>query len=321
MERLRIHANNLQFEVLVTGQSERLVLMLHGFPDDARSFVPMMQRLTAAGYCCAAPFMRGYRPTAVPPAIDASSWRTIQITDLVGDTAALAEQLKKQLDIEQLHLVGHDWGAIAAYATVQQYPTLFAKAVMMSVPPGRVFLRNLLKNPSQFRRSAYIFYFQLPWLPEKMIRRSQGKTIEALWRAWSGDVDAYQDRINEVVDLLSAPENLRAALAYYRGLLRPLPWQWQQWNQARRLLLAPAAIPSLVLAGEHDHCIPPTMFTGTEAWLADRGGSFRTIADAGHFLPLEATTAVTEAILNHFAKDSQPATAASSSRARVSKAS
>ena len=305
MERLRIHANNLQFEVLVAGQSERLVLMLHGFPDDARSFIPMMRRLTEAGFCCAAPFLRGYRPTAVPPAIAASSLKTIQVIDLVEDVAAIARQLKVRLGSEQLFLVGHDWGAIAAYATVQQYPSLFARAVMMSVPPGRIFLRNLLTNPGQFWRSAYIFYFQVPWLPERRISKGEGRYIETLWRAWSGDVSAYQDRIAEVIDTLSAPDNLRAALAYYRGLLRPAPSQWRQWNQARRLLLARAAIPSLVLAGEHDRCIPPAMFAGTDSWLDGGTGEFRTIANAGHFLPLEATTTVSEAALQFFADDHQ----------------
>ncbi len=321
MDTVRLTANGLDFEVLISGQSKQLVLMLHGFPDDARSFVPMMRAFEEAGYCCAAPFMRGYRPTGVPPAIAASSFQTIQVADLVDDTAALASQLATQLGSEQLFLVGHDWGAITAYAAVQQHPALFNKAVMMSVPPGRVFLRNLLVTPGQLWRSAYIFYFQLPWLPEAIIRSGHGRYIEALWRAWSGDVDQYQDRINEVIGTLSAPENLRAALAYYRGLLRPLPAQWRQWNRARRLLLAPAAIPSLVLAGEHDRCIPPAMFSGMESWLADRAGGLHTIADAGHFLPLEATTAVTKATLHFFANDDQPSTAASSSRARVSSAS
>ncbi len=321
MENIRLSANGLNFEVLVSGQSSRLVLMLHGFPDDARSFIPMTRGLTGAGFCCAAPFLRGYRPTAVPPAVAGSSLQTIQVTDLVEDAATIAQQLKEQLGIKQLYLVGHDWGAIAAYATVQQYPSLFARAVMMSVPPGRIFLRNLLRNPGQFWRSAYILYFQIPWLPERRIRKGAGRYIETLWRAWNGDVSAYQDRIDEVIDTLSAHENLRAALAYYRGLLRPAPSQWRQWNQARRLLLARAAIPTLVLAGERDRCIPPAMFAGSESWSADTGGDFRTIAKAGHFLPLEATAAVCEATLQFFADEDQSPTAANSSRARASSAS
>ncbi|TVS09837.1 MAG: alpha/beta hydrolase [Wenzhouxiangella sp.] len=297
MDTIRLTVNGLDFQVLMSGQSDRLVLMLHGFPDDARSFVPMMRLLNDAGYRCAAPFMRGYHPTAVPDAVGHSRCNTIQIEGLAADAEAITLALKARFGFQSCFLLGHDWGAIAAYAAVARRPDLFRAAVMMSVPPGPVFLRNLVRNPGQFVRSAYIFYFQLPWLPEWRIRAGNGRYIERLWQAWSGDVSACRERIEEVIETLSGPETLRAALAYYRGLLRPPPWQWRQWNQARRLLLAPAAIPSLVLAGEQDRCIPPAMFSGCEEWLSEAGGHYRTIADAGHFLPLEATQEVVDQML------------------------
>lgn len=300
MEAIRLTANGLDFEVLMSGQSDRLVLMLHGFPDDARSFIPMMQLLNDAGYTCAAPFMRGYHPTTVPAAVADSSFNTIQVAQLAADAEAITMELKAQYAFRDCYLVGHDWGAIAAYAAVALRPELFKKAVMMSVPPGPTFLRNLLRHPGQFVRSAYIFYFQLPWLPERRIRANKGRYIERLWQTWSGDVSAYEERIQDVIEALSRPENLRAALAYYRGLLRPPPRQWRQWNHARHLLLAPASVPSLILAGDRDRCIPPPMFSGCEAWLGPAGGQYRIIADAGHFLPLEATQPMVDQMLCFF---------------------
>src|SRR5271165_4696213 len=62
---LRVHANGVDFAVLEQGSGE-LALCLHGFPDHAWSFRPLMGALAAAGYRAAAPFMRGYGPTGVP---------------------------------------------------------------------------------------------------------------------------------------------------------------------------------------------------------------------------------------------------------------
>lgn len=314
MNTIRLNVNGLDFEVLMSGQSDHLVLLLHGFPDNARSFVPLMRLLNDAGYACAAPFMRGYHPTAVPAAVVASGFNTIQVEQLAKDAEAITMELKARFDFRDCYLVGHDWGAIAAYAAVARNPGLFRKAVMMSVPPGPVFLRNLLRHPAQFKRSAYIFYFQLPWLPERRIRSNKGRYIQRLWQAWSGEVSAYQERIEDVVDTLSRPENLRAALACYRGLLRPLPRQWRPWNQSRRLLMASASVPSLVLAGDRDRCIPPTMFSGCEAWLAPSGGEYRIITEAGHFLPLEATRSVAGAVLQFFRSSRNGETQSTTSR-------
>ncbi|MCB1146890.1 MAG: alpha/beta fold hydrolase, partial [Leptospiraceae bacterium] len=180
MNQIKILANNIEFEVLIEGESDKLILLLHGFPDDAKSYTHLMQNLSAAGYMCAAPYMRGYYPTSVPENVKSSQFATIQIADLAEDCAELAKILKKKFNIKQVFLVGHDWGAIAAYGAVNFQPEIYSKAAMMSVPPGGTFLRNLIMNPGQFARSWYILFFQLPILPENTIENTHGEFIRSL---------------------------------------------------------------------------------------------------------------------------------------------
>ncbi len=300
MQAIRITANDLEFEVLVAGSSDRLLLMLHGFPDDARSFIPMMQRLSEAGFCCAAPFMRGYRPSEVPEPVRRCSLATTQIADLATDVAKLSQALKARLGCKSVYLAGHDWGAITVQAAINRNPELYRKAVMMSVPPGRVFLGNLLRNPGQLARSWYILFFQLPWLPESRLRSSKSRFIARLWRAWSGDMTRFQQRIDEVTATLSEPVNARAAMAYYRGLLRPSPADCGRWLLSRKLFLGALKGPVLVLSGERDRCITPAMFRHCDRAVAPFGGRYRMIEGAGHFLPLEAPDPVIEETLRFF---------------------
>ncbi len=301
MESIRMNANGLEFEILVSGRSDRLMLLLHGFPDDARSFLPMMRILNDAGYMCAAPYMRGYWPTSVPESVRGSRFATIQIADLAADAAAITLQLKARYDLKAVYLVGHDWGAIAAYGAVNHRGDLYDKAVMMSVPPGPAFLRNLFTNPSQLARSWYILFFQVPDLPEHIIRSGHGEFIAKLWRDWSGDMSPFRERMAEVIDTLSRPHSLRAALAYYRGLLRPPPGELAKWNRSRRLFLAPVQAPALILSGETDHCISSAMFKNCEKEIGHAGGRYRMIKKAGHFLPLEAPEKVVKEILQFVA--------------------
>ena len=297
MESIRLAANDLEFEILVSGRSDKLMLLLHGFPDDARSFLPMMRILNDAGFMCAAPYMRGYWPTSVPESVRGSQFATIQVADLAADAEAIALQLKARYDLTTVYLVGHDWGAIAAYGAVNHSGGLYEKAVMMSVPPGPAFLRNLVTNPSQIARSWYIMFFQLPALPEHTIQSGSGEFIAKLWQDWSGDMTPFRQRMAEVIDTLSRPHSLRAALAYYRGLMRPPPGEWGKWNHSRRLFLAPVQAPALVLSGETDHCISSAIFTNCEKEIGQAGGRYRMIKNAGHFLPLEAPEKVVTEIL------------------------
>src|SRR5271168_3195362 len=110
-----VDANGLNFAYLENG-SGPLVLMLHGFPDTAHSWDDLRPRLAARGYRAVSPFMRGYHPTAIPT-------RDADAATLAADVLALVKALGETRAI----VVGHDWGAAAAYGAAALAPDAIAK--------------------------------------------------------------------------------------------------------------------------------------------------------------------------------------------------
>jgi len=276
MEERRIRANGLTFRCLVQGQGPRTALLLHGFPDDAGSMRPLMTRLADAGFTAVAPYMRGYAGT------DRAPDGRYSIARLAGDASDLARVIGGQDPV----LIGHDWGAVAAYAAGNAAPERFSRIVAMAVPPARVLLHNLRKHPRQFRRSWYMFFFQLPRIPERALVKDDFAFIERLWRDWSPGWDFPPERIAEVKRSFRTPGTVRAALAYYRALLRDGARDVSGYRTSLRLSLQMIETPTLVLAGKEDGCMGIEVFEGLGR--AFRGPfRFEAIPDAGHFMHLE----------------------------------
>jgi pimeloyl-ACP methyl ester carboxylesterase len=121
-----VWANGLEFGLLEAGRGP-LALCLHGFPDTARTWRYLLPELAAAGFRAVAPFMRGYAPTAVP---DDGRY---SVGALAGDAGALHEVLGGD---GRAVLIGHDWGAEAAYAAGALAPDRWRRLVTLAVPPA-----------------------------------------------------------------------------------------------------------------------------------------------------------------------------------------
>jgi pimeloyl-ACP methyl ester carboxylesterase len=137
------------------------VVLLHGFPQRATSWDRVVPFLHAAGYRTIVPDQRGYSRGARPRGRSSYRMRT-----LVGDTVALVAAAGGS----PVHLVGHDWGAAVAWATAASRPDLVRTLTSVSVPHPGAFVRSL-RRPGQLRKSWYMAFFQLPWLPEWLMSR------------------------------------------------------------------------------------------------------------------------------------------------------
>lgn len=276
-----LEANGLRFVAHVRGRGERLALLLHGFPDDAGSMLPLAERLAAAGFTAVAPYMRGYAPTDLAP--DGRYGAAALARDVVGLIEALGHR--------RALVVGHDWGAVAAYAAAVHDPDRVRRLVTLSVPPPRVFTRNLARHPGQVLRSSYMAFFQLPWVAEAAVRARGMAFVDLAWKRWASTFEPPPGRLDEVKRTLSAPGSLSAALGYYRALRRPT------WADAR-LLLARVPVSTLVITGERDGCIAPLAYDGLDdGFVAPR--RLVVLPGVGHFLPLEATDEVARLALDH----------------------
>ena len=262
-----IRANGLDFAYLEAGQGP-LVLCLHGFPDTAWNFRPLLGALADAGFRAVAPFMRGYAPSALAPDGD------YRVETLGRDVLALIEAL----GADRAFVVGHDWGAVAAYAAASLQPNRIPRMITAAIP----HLRHFVLRPSlrQLYRSRYMGLFQFP-NAEQRVTRNDFAYIENLIREWSPAWNFTAEDLAPLKAMWSDPTRLSAALGYYRALPAGLA-SAASW----RSFMQPLKVPVRVIYGDRDGCIGPEMFQGMEH-LFTAGLELMKMPEAGHFMQLE----------------------------------
>lgn len=291
IEKRFLRVGDQTFSVRLVGTGPRQALLLHGFPDDAGSLLPLAERLARHGFACAVPLMRGYGES------DRAHDGDYRIAALARDAVGLIEALGAR----EALIVGHDWGAIAGYAAANLDPGRVARLVAVSVPPARTFVRNLATSPAQVVRSRYMALFQVPWLAERMVRANDLAYVEQLWRRWSPGWTPPPERLAQVKATLKIQGSLEAALAYYRGLRLGSPLDVPEQAESLRLALGLLRVPTLVVHGDQDGCIGPEMYAGLDdAFAAPR--RLVTLPGVGHWVPLEATDRLAELVVEHCAR-------------------
>lgn len=276
--------NGVELTYLAAGDEGPLAVCLHGFPDTAHTWRHLLPRLAAAGYRAVAPFLRGYAPSAVP----ADGY--YQSAAHSADALALHEALDGD---DEAIIVGHDWGAVIAYAAAVHEPERWRRVVGLAVPPGEAIANALLGDLDQLQRSWYMFLFQHP-LADLLVVADDHALIARLWSQWSPGYDASIDVANARA-ALGAPENVHAALGGYRAALGDGPR-----DPALEQLQAAASTfppqPTLYLHGRDDGCIGVTV-ADAAASLAPTQCRVHIVDGAGHFVHLERPDVVNEKIM------------------------
>jgi pimeloyl-ACP methyl ester carboxylesterase len=260
------------------------VCIYHGFPDIATAFLPVARGLAEAGYRCIIPWLRGYAPSALARHYD------------VGTLVADANGLLAALGLEQVHLVGHDWGGDVVYGLSAARPEFVASAVVLAVPHSRALRANRLADFEQLRLSFYQWLFQLDFA-EEVVSRDDFVFIRNLWREWSSGWTPPSDHLDDVIETLQRPGALTAALTYYRTALGRAPAD-PRAEELRKSTEGDISVPTLLLLGTRDRCLLPRMSQGAESAFA---GPYRSeFLDAGHFLHLERPHEVSKAAAEWF---------------------
>lgn len=197
--------DGLVFDVRDEGPADGpVVVLLHGFPQRNSSWDAIIERLTAQGYRCLAPNQRGYSPGARP-----KRRRDYRIPELVADVGALIDAS----GAERVHLVGHDWGAGVAWGVAAEYPERLATVVPVSVPHPAAFLKAIATS-RQGLASWYMYFFQLPYVPELLLTRREGALAKGVLRRMGQSPAAAERDARAMLE----PGALTAGINWYRGM-------------------------------------------------------------------------------------------------------
>ncbi len=278
-----VTANGVRFAFLEQG-SGPLALCLHGFPDSAWSFAPLLAALADAGYRAVAPFMRGYAPTEIP--YD----ERYQTAVLGYDVITLIEALGAQDAV----VIGHDWGATACYAAAVIAPELISRLVTLGVPYGPGLVMRLITDPVQQRRSWYMYLLTGP-LGEPALAWNDFALVDRLWADWSPGFDPGAEYMQRLKETFRQPGVALAAASYYKHVFLPALQDVALVDLQARIGTTPITMPSLYLHGAQDGCIGADI--ETERSLFTGGLKTMIVPEAGHFLHLEKPELVNAAIL------------------------
>lgn len=230
----------LELHYLEAGVGD-LVICLHGFPDHAPSFRPLLEGLAEAGFRAVAPFMRGFAPSTG----DGGSFESAA---LAGDVMGLANALGAGEDVA---LVGHDFGALAALHAAVLHPDRITALVTLGTPHGAATREALETNPTQLRRSWYEFVFLADDLAERIVTAGNFAFLDRLLAEWSPAPPFLPEQWIAVKRTLGRHGVLRAALGYYRAALGAVPGDDALAASAARAVES-VPVPTLALFGEAD---------------------------------------------------------------------
>lgn len=284
LERHWVEGDGVRLHVRAAGPRDGpLVVLLHGFPEFWYGWRHQIAPLAEAGYRLVIPDQRGYNRSAAPAPISA-----YDLDRLVADVCRIIAAAGR----ERAHLVGHDWGAMVAWALAMRRPSWVRRLGILNVPHPRVFRRALRTDPRQLLRSTYAVFFQIPRLPEWLLGRNDGQGLALLMR-WSARADTFTSVERAAYRRAwRRPGRLRGMLNWYRAA-------------ARRALRGDrreetVAVPTLVLWGARDVALRRWMAEASAAMCRD--GQLVVLEEATHWVQHDAPDAVARHLLDHLGR-------------------
>ncbi len=269
-----LDANGLRFGYLASGTEGPLVLLVHGFPDTAHSWDVVRPRIAAAGYRVVAPWQRGYPPSARPPRDDYDS--DVLGADVLAWIAALGEK--------DAIVVGHDWGASAAYSAVG----IDASKIRLLVTVGIPHPAGILPTPRLLWAARHFLSLRRKHAA-KWIREGDLRHLDELVQRWSPRWNVPVDETEAVKRSLRQDGALEAVLGYYRAL-RPYPPAAQR---------KPVTVPSVAFGGTDDQ-FPVDVYEKARRHF--RAGYEVVTMPGGHFMHREHPELFTKLLLDVLAK-------------------
>ncbi|MEZ5312559.1 MAG: alpha/beta hydrolase [Thermoanaerobaculia bacterium] len=256
----------------------RPILLLHGFPEFWWGWRHQIGVFAAAGMRVVVPDLRGYHRSDKPRGV-----RSYRMDLLARDVCDLIEDL----GVERARIAAHDWGGAVAWWVAQEFPERVERLAILNVPHPAVLRKTLLTSSEQRRRSRYMLYFQLPFLPERKLAAHGFRAFRSIFRRSSRPGTFSPADLDRYAAAAAEPGALRAMLHWYRAALRHPP------QSLRRQPIEP---PVRLIWGTGDVALGPEMIEPSAA-VCERCELFR-LPDAGHWVTHEAADEVNRLLLD-----------------------
>ena len=276
-----IATNGIRLHVVEAGPEDGpLVLLLHGFPEFWYGWHRQIAPLAAAGFRVVVPDQRGYGLSDKPQGV-----RAYNLDDLALDAIGLIDALGR----EKAHVAGHDWGGAVAWWLGMKHAGRLDRLALLNIPHPWVLEQALRRSAKQRAKSAYMFYFQLPWLPERRLRRDGfGALVRALQRTSRTGTFSEED-LALYRAAWARPGALTGMLNWYRAALRARP----NPSASSRV-----PVPTLVLWGTKDAVLGRDLVPPSLAYC-DQGKAVY-FEEASHWVVHEEPEAVSRLLGEHF---------------------
>ena len=238
----RVATNGIHLHIAEAGSPDApLVLLLHGFPEFWYSWRNQILPLAERGFHVVAPDLRGYNLSDKPEGV-----ASYDLDQLAADVAGLADHFGR----ETCAVAGHDWGAAVAWWLASSQPQRVERLAILNAPHPAVWLDAIRNDPVQKRKSSYVRIFQMPVVPELLLRMGGYKALAKGFRD-STRPDAFTAAdLTRYREAWAQPGALTATVNYYRSV----------WKKPVR---APVEYritsPTLIIWGKRDAYAMPAL--------------------------------------------------------------
>jgi pimeloyl-ACP methyl ester carboxylesterase len=280
-----LHINGSALHVVLAGPANgKPLIFLHGFPEFWFAWRGQIDHFVSSGYRVILPDQRGYNLSDKPAgiasySIDLLAKDVIDVLDSVAGSKAF--------------VVGHDWGAAVTWHLAARYSERVSRTAMLSAPHPRIFIKNLIINPAQLRRSWYMVFFQLPWLPECLLRRRDCALLVRVLRNTSPPGVFSDPDIEQYKESWARKGALTAMINCYRAAL---------FRRSMFALVSKASrlnVPALLIWGKNDQFLDEAMARESLQYCDD--GHLEMVETASHWVQHEEPTKVTNLLSQFFA--------------------
>ena len=282
-----IRTNGINLHVVEAGNPHGLpIMLLHGFPEFWYGWHRQIDFFADQGHRLIMPDQRGYNLSDKPSGI-----LSYQIKYLVDDIIGIIDYM----GIDQIVLIGHDWGGIIAWYLAMIHPHRLKKLINLNIPHPYIMKQFLLKSWEQRKKSWYILFFQLPFLPEFLLSVRNYRNFKKVLTVTSRRDTFPEETISHYVNAWKHPGAITAMINWYRATFRNLG---SSTGPVR------VQVPTLIVWGKHDPYLSYEMAPRSAELCAD--GHLETFEEATHWVLHDEAEAVSRLMIDHFSPAMQP---------------